>query len=103
MIENQIMGSSTFSPRFSSHYDNIFINDSEVQEDDDDDNSDNDHIEDHQNDATNDDDAAVADGGVDDDHEYFRRIPNEVLEQILSHMLPKEICHVASVCRFVYK
>ena len=29
----------------------------------------------------------------------FQRLPNEVLEEIFSHLLPFEICQAASVCR----
>ena len=49
-------------------------------------------------DDANDDDDYDEDSSFDDASD-LRRIPNEVLEQILSHLQPHEICRAASVCR----
>ena len=49
-------------------------------------------------DSDDDDDDYDEDSSFDDASD-LRRIPNEALEQILSHLQPHEICRAASVCR----
>ena len=64
---------------------------------DDDDDDDNDYYEDDDGDYDNDDYLLEPEAGL----RLFQRIPNEVLEQILSNLQPNEICQAASVCRSV--